>query len=103
MYYYDEPDLDEIYVDSANAQIDEEMETLDECFKEWAHDYDHVPEDATEDDYALASTDPATRDAYRNFRFDAVVQDLAERAADYADYCACEAAEAAREARLLGE
>lgn len=103
MYYDDEPDIYDVYGDAADAQIDEELDTLDDNFKAWVYDDERIPEDADDDDYAQAAKDPAIRDAYHEYRFEDICRDMAEREADYKAYCECERAEAMREAYLLGD
>lgn len=100
---WNQVELDDIYGDDANDQINDEIDEKDETFLDWAYENDYLPEEYTDDDVDNITRDEAVRNAYHDYRIDDVIEELAEKDADEQAYWECERAEAAREAYLLGE
>ena len=100
---YNQSDVTDYYEADAAAQIDEEIDTLDETFVDWACDNDYLSEDYSDDDLKRIAGEKDIRDAYYRYRLYDVCNELAEKDADERAYYECEAAEAARERHLLGE
>ena len=100
-YYYDEPDIFDIWGEKAIEEIEEEIDTRDEEFIEWAYDREYLPESFTDADIDAIVKDSAVRKDYVDYRYETVVFELAEGYADNLAYQQSEAASAARE-RMLG-
>lgn len=100
---YNQVDISDIYGDEADEKIDEEIENKDESFIEWLCDSDLLPEDFSDEDVDALIKDAGVRNDYRNYRFDDMVQGLAENEYEEREYHRSEAFERMRERRLLGE
>lgn len=100
---YNQTDLKDLYEDEAHEQIDDEIKSKDDTFLDWLWDNDYLPNGYTDDDVNKAIGDKSICDEYHTYRFDDVVQDLAEKEADDRAYHECERYEAERERYLLGE
>ncbi len=100
---YNWVDNEDIYGDRAVELIDDEIDSHDENFIDWAIDNDWLDEDYTDEDLSVIASNQSVRDAYQEYRFSDMCEELAQEAADDYDYHCCEAAEAAREAYLMGE
>jgi len=100
---YNETSIEDYYGDDARSQIDEEIDTKDPTFVDWAYENDHLPEDYTDEDVDKIVKDDKVRSEYQDYRLDDVMNELAENDASERDYYECERAEAIREAYLLGD
>lgn len=83
---WNQTDLDDIYGDDANDQINEEIDDHSDGFIDWACDNDYLSEDFTDADVVRIAKDSGIREEYHTYRFDDVVNMLAEEAADAYDY-----------------
>lgn len=100
---WNQVELDDIYGDDATQKIDEEIDDHDDNFIEFCCDNDYLGENYTDEDLERCARDESIRNEYHDYRYDDVVQDLAEEAADERAYHESEAFEAYRERCLLGE
>ena len=100
---YNQSDVTDYYEADAAAQIDEEIDNLDETFVDWACDNDYLSEDYSDDDLKRIAGEKDIRDAYYRYRLYDVCCELAEKEADERAYHESEAFEAYRERCLLGE
>lgn len=72
-------------------------------FIDFCCDNEYLGEDYTDEDLERCAHDEKIRNEYHDYRYDDMVQDLAETAADERDYYESERYEAERERYLLGE
>ena len=94
---------EDIYGDDATQRIDEEIDDHSDNFIDFCCDNEYLGEDYTDEDLERCARDENIRNEYHDYRYDDVVQDLAETAADERDYYESERYEAERERYLLGE
>jgi len=83
---WNQVELKDIYGDDANDRIDEEISDHDGMFIDWACENGYLSEDFTDADVDRIARDGGIRDEYRDYRFDDMVETLAEEAADANDY-----------------
>ena len=100
---WNQVDLDDIYGDDATQKIDEEIDDHDDNFIDFCCDNEYLGEDYTDEDLEQCARDENIRNEYHDYRYDDMVQELAETAADERDYYESERYEAERERYLLGE
>ena len=101
---WNQVDLDDIYGDDATQKIDEEIDDHSDNFIDFCCDNEYLGEDYTDEDLERCSRDENIRNEYHDYRYDDMVQELAETAADEQDYYdESERYEAERERYLLGE
>ena len=100
---WNQVDLDDIYGDDATQKIDEEIDDHSDSFIDFCCDNESLGEDYTDEDLERCAHDEKIRNEYHDYRYDDMVQELAETAADEQDYYESERYEAERERYLLGE
>lgn len=98
---YNQVELSDIYEEDAHAFIDDEIKSKDDTFIDWLWDNDYIPNEYTDEDVEQAINDEAICDEYHDYRFNDVVEYLADKEADDRAYYECERYEAEREEYML--